>query len=121
MLICRRSGLRAQRLAGLSGSVMPCAASQRSVGTISMASHGQPSRNAPSGPLLMHFWQPMHSSGSTSIRPNGGGYSFGSQKRHGPKGEDWMQAGERAQPGEEAGGTGGGLGVLRGGGFRWGE
>lgn len=61
-----------QRLAGLSGSVMPCAASQRSVGTISMASHGQPSRNAPSGPLLMHFWQPMHSSGSTSIRPNGG-------------------------------------------------
>ncbi len=40
---------------GASGKAIPCIASQSSVGIISMASHGQPSRNAPSGPLLMHF------------------------------------------------------------------
>ena len=42
---------------------MPIMASTSSMGTISMASHGQPSRKAPSGPLLTHFLQPMQSSG----------------------------------------------------------
>jgi hypothetical protein len=40
---------------GASGKLMPCIASQSSVGIISIASHGQPSRKAPSGPLLVHF------------------------------------------------------------------
>ena len=33
-----------------------------------MASQGHPSKKAPSGPLLVHFLQPMHSIGSTSIQ-----------------------------------------------------
>ena len=40
---------------GKSGRMIPCNDSQSSVGTISIASHGHPSRNAPSGPLLVHF------------------------------------------------------------------
>ena len=40
---------------GESGRTMPCIASQSSVGIISIASQGQPSRKAPSGPLLVHF------------------------------------------------------------------
>src|SRR5882672_3145306 len=83
---------------GRSGSVIPCTASQSSVGTISIASHGQPSRNAPSGPLLVHFWQPMQRYGSTSMRPNGGWSSSGTQNMQASIGQYSMQAGEPAQP-----------------------
>src|SRR6266850_3828494 len=83
---------------GRSGSVIPCTASQSSVGTISIASHGQPSRNAPSGPLLVHFWQPMQRYGSTSIRPNGGWSSSEIQNMQASIGQYSMQAGEPAQP-----------------------
>src|SRR4051812_10302040 len=83
---------------GASGKLTPCIASQSSVGTISMASHGQPSRKAPSGPLLMHFWQPMQRFGSTSMRPNGGGGSSGTPNIQASIGQYSMQAGEPAHP-----------------------
>src|SRR5215213_11105250 len=83
---------------GASVSSTPCAASQSSVGTISIASHGQPSRNAPSGPLLIHFWQPMQRFGSTSMRPNGGWSSSGTQNMQASIGQYSIQAGEPAQP-----------------------
>src|ERR1051325_997061 len=83
---------------GASGRLTPCIASQSSVGTISIASQGQPSRNAPSGPLLMHFWQPMHRYGSTSMRPKGEWSSSGTQNMHASIGQYSMQAGEPAQP-----------------------
>src|SRR6266536_6495806 len=62
--LCQLCGFRLDRYyagggGGASGKAIPCIASQSSVGIISIASHGHPSRNAPSGPLLMHFWQPM--------------------------------------------------------------
>src|SRR5918997_5004079 len=63
-----------------------------------MASHGQPSRNAPSGPLLMHFWQPMQRFGSTSMRPNGGWSSSGTQNMQASIGQYSIHAGEPAQP-----------------------
>src|SRR3954468_2088055 len=63
-----------------------------------MASHGQPSRKAPSGPLLMHFWQPMQRFGSTSMRPKGGWSSSGTQNMQASIGQYSMQAGEPAQP-----------------------
>src|SRR5262249_5239742 len=74
------------------------AASTSSIGTISMASHGQPSRNAPSGPLLVHFLQPMHSTGSTSMCPKGGWSSSGTQYVQSATGQYGTQAGEPAQP-----------------------
>jgi hypothetical protein len=77
---------------------MPCTDSQSSVGTISIASHGQPSRNAPSGPLLVHFWQPIHKYGSTSIRPKGGWSSSGSQYIQASIGQYSMHAGEPEHP-----------------------
>src|SRR5919112_2085934 len=83
---------------GASGSVTPWTASQSSVGIISMASQGQPSRKAPSGPLLMHFWQPIQRFGSTSMRPNGGWSSSGTQNMQASIGQYSMQAGEPAQP-----------------------
>src|SRR5689334_20517504 len=63
-----------------------------------MASQGQPSRNAPSGPLLMHFWQPMQRYGSTSMRPKGVWSSSGTQNMHASMGQYSMHAGEPAQP-----------------------
>src|SRR4030095_12404974 len=78
--------------------IFPTTASICSVGTISIASQGQPSRKAPSGPLLVHFWQPMQRYGSTSIRPNGGWSSSGTQNMHASIGQYSMQAGDRAQP-----------------------
>src|SRR6266480_5184564 len=66
--------------------------------TISMASQGQPSRNAPSGPLLTHFLQPMHRNGSTSMRPKGGCPSSGTQYMQSATGQYGTQAGEPAQP-----------------------
>src|SRR5215510_16183166 len=77
---------------------MPCTASQSSVGTISIASHGQPSRNAPSGPLLVHFWQPIQRYGSTSMRPNGGWSSSGTQNIQASIGQYSTHAGDPEQP-----------------------
>src|ERR687888_643153 len=68
------------------------------MGIISMASHGHPSRNAPSGPLLTHFLHPMQSSGSTSMCPNGGWSSSGTQYMQSATGQYGTQAGEPAQP-----------------------
>src|SRR4030095_3085070 len=83
---------------GRSGKVIPCTASQSSVGTISIASQGQPSRNAPSGPLLVHFWQPMQRYGSTSIRPNGGWSSSGTQNMQASIGQYSIHAGDPEEP-----------------------
>src|SRR6516225_9668021 len=68
------------------------------VSTITMASQGQPSRKAPSGPLLVHFLQPMQRMGSTWIRPNGGWSSSGTQNMQSSTGQYSTQAGEPAQP-----------------------
>src|SRR5580700_3780952 len=76
----------------------PIWASTSSMGTISMASHGQPSRNAPSGPLLTHFLQPMQRTGSTSMRPKGAWSSSGTQYMQSATGQYGTHAGEPAQP-----------------------
>src|SRR5690242_21714399 len=68
------------------------------MGTISMASHGQPSRKAPSGPLLVHFLHPIQRAGSTSMRPNGGWSSSSTQYMQSCTGQYGTQAGEPAQP-----------------------
>src|SRR5579859_6869036 len=68
------------------------------MGTISIASQGQPSRKAPSGPLLTHFLHPMHSTGSTSMCPNGGWSSSGTQYMQSATGQYGTHAGEPAQP-----------------------
>src|ERR1035441_375019 len=73
-------------------------ASISSMATISMASHGQPSRKAPSGPLLVHFLQPMQSTGSTSMWPNGWWSSSGTQYMQSATGQYGTQAGDPAQP-----------------------
>src|ERR1043166_8574910 len=78
--------------------LVPICASTSSMGTISIASHGQPSRNAPSGPLLTHFLQPMLRNGSTSIRPKGGCPSSGTQYMQSATGQYGTQAGDPAQP-----------------------
>src|SRR5580698_8777113 len=77
---------------------MPSCASTSSMATISIASQGQPSRNAPSGPLLTHFLQPMHRMGSTSMCPKGAWSSSGTQYMQSPTGQYGTQAGEPAQP-----------------------
>src|SRR5205085_813684 len=77
---------------------MPIMASTSSIGNISMASHGQPSRNAPSGPLLVHFLHPMQRMGSTCMRPNGGWSSSGTQNMQSSMGQYSTQAGEPAHP-----------------------
>src|ERR1700692_2163437 len=76
----------------------PLFASNSARGTMSIASHGQPSRNAPSGPLLVHSLQPMHSRGSTMMRPNGAWSSSGAQYMQSATGQYSTQAGEPAQP-----------------------
>src|SRR6202795_1300393 len=63
-----------------------------------MASHGQPSRKQPSGPLLTHFLQPMQRIGSTSMRPKGELSSSGTQNMQSSTGQYSTQAGEPAQP-----------------------
>src|ERR1700675_2580060 len=65
---------------------------------MTIASHGHPSRNAPSGPLLVHFLQPMHRTESTWIRPNGGWSSSGTQNMQSSTGQYSTHAGEPAQP-----------------------
>src|SRR5260370_4145985 len=76
----------------------PIRASTFSIGTISIASQGQPSRNAPSGPLLTIFLQPMQRTGSTSMRPNGRWSSSGTQYMQSATGQYGTHAGEPAQP-----------------------
>src|SRR5262249_41571209 len=80
------------------GILMPVIASTSSIGTISIASHGHPSRNAPSGPLLVHFLQPIQSTGSTSMWPKGGWSSSGTQYMQSPTGQYGTHAGDPAQP-----------------------
>ncbi len=51
-------------LGGIEGGIAqyaigPTSFSTSAISTMTMASHGQPSRKQPSGPLLMHFLQPM--------------------------------------------------------------
>src|SRR5579872_7484590 len=65
---------------------------------MAMASQGQPSRKEPSGPLLVHFLQPMHRMGSTWMRPKGGWSSSGTQNMQSSTGQYSTQAGEPAQP-----------------------
>src|SRR5215831_3099254 len=63
-----------------------------------MASQGQPSRKQPSGPLLVHFLQPMHKIGSIWMRPNGGWSSSGTQNIQSSTGQYSTQAGDPAHP-----------------------
>src|SRR5712692_3667224 len=65
---------------------------------MSMASHGHPSRKAPSGPLLVHSLHPIHRMGSTSILPNGGFLMSGIQYMQSSTGQYSTHAGEPAQP-----------------------
>src|SRR5919197_3847194 len=76
----------------------PTSFSTSAVSTITMASQGQPSRKAPSGPLLVHFLQPMHRIGSTWMRPNGGWSSSGTQNMQSATGQYSTHAGDPAQP-----------------------
>src|ERR1700722_7007166 len=66
--------------------------------TMTMASQGQPSRKAPSGPLLRHFLQPMQRMGSMAMRPNGGWSSSGTQNMQSSTGQYSTQGGEAAHP-----------------------
>src|ERR1700678_3796641 len=68
------------------------------VSTMAMASHGQPSRKQPSGPLLRHFLQPMQRMGSTAMRPKGVASSSGTQNMQSSTGQYSTQAGEPAHP-----------------------
>src|SRR6202453_27558 len=65
---------------------------------MTMASHGQPSRKQPSGPLLRHFLQPMQRMGSTAMRPKGVLSSSGTQNMQSSTGQYSTQAGEPAHP-----------------------
>src|SRR5437660_4857631 len=63
-----------------------------------MASHGQPSRKHPSGPLLRHFLQPMQRMGSTAMRPKGVLSSSGTQNMQSSTGQYSTHAGDPAHP-----------------------
>src|SRR6267378_4197591 len=76
----------------------PTSFSTSAVSTMTMASHGQPSRKQPSGPLLRHFLQPMHWMGSIWMRPNGGLSSSGTQNMQSSTGQYSTHAGDPAQP-----------------------
>src|SRR5438128_6483512 len=76
----------------------PISFSTSTVSTMAIASQGQPSRNEPSGPLLVHFLQPIQRMGSTWMRPNGGLSSSGTQNMQSSTGQYSTQAGEPAQP-----------------------
>src|SRR5438067_4402034 len=88
----RRLARRAQYAMG------PTSFSTSAISTMTMASHGQPSRKQPSGPLLRHFLQPMHWMGSIWMRPKGGLSSSGTQNMQSSTGQYSTQAGEPAQP-----------------------
>src|SRR2546425_3178072 len=76
----------------------PTSFSTSTVSTIAIASHWHPSIKQPSGPLLMHFLQPMQRMGSAWILPNGGLSSSGTQNMQSSTGQYSTQAGEPAQP-----------------------
>src|SRR6202521_5341347 len=76
----------------------PTSFSPSAISTMTMASHGQPSRKHPSGPLLRHFLHPMHWRGSIWMRPNGGLSSSGTQNMQSSTGQYSTQAGDPAQP-----------------------
>src|SRR6267378_3596641 len=76
----------------------PTSFSTSAVSTMTMASHGQPSRKQPSGPLLRHFLQPMQRIGSIWMRPNGGLSSSGTQNMQSSTGQYSTQAGDPAHP-----------------------
>src|SRR5712664_2814372 len=76
----------------------PTSFSTSAISTMTMASHGQPSRKQPSGPLLRHFLQPMHWRGSIWMRPKGELSSSGTQNMQSSTGQYSTQAGEPAQP-----------------------
>src|SRR5579872_1024036 len=78
--------------------ITPTSFSTSTVSTMTIASHGQPSRKHPSGPLLTHFLQPMQRIGSTWIRPKGGLSSSGTQNMQSSTGQYSTHAGEPAQP-----------------------
>src|ERR1700682_1617064 len=76
----------------------PTSFSTSTVSTMTMASHGQPSRKHPSGPLLRHFLQPMQKIGAIWMRPNGGLSPSGTQNMQSSTGQYSTQAGDPAQP-----------------------
>src|ERR1700691_3480010 len=76
----------------------PTSFSTSGVSTMAIASHGQPSRKQPSGPLLRHFLHPMQRMGSIAMRPNGGLSSSGTQNMQSSTGQYSTQAGEPAHP-----------------------
>src|SRR6266576_2526171 len=79
-------------------AIGPTSFSTSAISTMTMASHGQPSRKHPSGPLLRHFLHPMHWMGSIWMRPNGGLSSSGTQNIQSSTGQYSTQAGDPAQP-----------------------
>src|SRR5882762_8320535 len=89
---------RCEEMEGIQYAIGPTSFSTSAISTITMASHGQPSRKQPSGPLLRHFLQPMHWRGSIWMRPNGGLSSSGTQNMQSSTGQYSTQAGEPAQP-----------------------
>src|SRR6267143_3379413 len=89
---------RCQAMAGAQYAIGPTSFSTSAISTMTMASHGQPSRKQPSGPLLRHFLQPIQRIGSIWIRPNGGLSSSGTQNMQSSTGQYSTQAGEPAQP-----------------------
>jgi hypothetical protein len=86
------------RCTSYSANTTPYFFSTSSVGVISIAFQGQPSSNVPSGPFEVQSLQPMHSCASTSMRPNGGWSSSGTQYLHSATGQYPMQTGDPAQP-----------------------
>src|SRR3989441_12734045 len=76
----------------------PTSFSTSTVSTMTMASHGQPSRKQPSGPLLRHFLQPIQRIGSIWMRPNGGLSSSATQTMQASTGQYSTQAGDPAHP-----------------------
>src|SRR5438128_8403712 len=76
----------------------PISFSTSTVSTMAIASQGQPSRKEPSGPLLVHFLQPIQRMGSTWIRPKGGLSSSGTQNMQSSTGQYSTHAGEPAHP-----------------------
>src|SRR6516164_3433449 len=76
----------------------PTSFSTSVMSTITMASQGQPSRKQPSGPLLIHFLQPIHRMGSIWILPNGGWSSSGTQNMQSSTGQYSTHAGDPAHP-----------------------
>src|SRR5258707_7140992 len=78
--------------------IAPTTFSTSAMSTMTIASHGQPSRKHPSGALLTHFLHPMHRIGSTWMRPNGKLSSSGTQNMQSSTGQYSTHAGEPAQP-----------------------